>query len=135
MPLCEYPKWPLRTGSGDPTVASSYTCVDDATAAATRTTLRTSSLVHTSRHPATLTATITSLRPAEATVSFYDGATLLGDVPVTNGQASVQLPDNLRAGFHLLTARFVPTDASLTGSTSWPVAVWAIRSLGVADDR
>jgi hypothetical protein len=129
MPLCDYPKWPLRVGTGDPSSASSFVCVDDDAAAATRTTLRASAAVHSARHPVTLTAMVKSLRPADGAVAFYDGDTLLSEVPLANSEASLQLPGDLLRGFHWLTARFVPANpATLTSSDSRPVAIWAIRS-------
>ena len=124
MPLCEYPNWPLHTGSGDPNSASSYTCVDDATASASRTILTASMRIHTASAPVTLTATVDSLRPAEGTIAFREGDELLAEVLATDGQAAYTLPADLQAGIHRITASFIPAnEALLTGSSSRPVTV------------
>ena len=66
----------------------------------------------------TLTATVT---PAAATgsVTFYDGASLLGRTVIASGQAQVRMP--LGSGAHTLTALYTGS-ASYTASTSAPLS-------------
>ncbi len=49
-----------------------------------------------------------------------DGSTVLGEIQLTNGSASLSVP-NLSAGTHTLTVQFVPDDTNFTASISAPV--------------
>jgi hypothetical protein len=82
--------------------------------------------------PVTLTATVslaggtTKGGPPMGTITFLDGATVLGEVPVDpNGQASFVVP--LRVGNHSLTASFAGI-APFTASTSTAVAETVTRA-------
>ncbi|WP_326608936.1 Ig-like domain repeat protein [Streptomyces scopuliridis] len=67
--------------------------------------------------PKTLTATVTStVGTPTGTVSFFDGATLLGTATLTGGVATFSV-STLSVGSHSLTAVY-NGDASFTGSTS-----------------
>ena len=89
-----------------------------ATATATSTTLvvTPASPATDAARPETLTATI-SPAAADGVVQFTDGRTFLGNgVTVTNGTASTTV--TLPAGKHTLTALFITTDATYSGSIS-----------------
>ena len=70
--------------------------------------------------PATLTATVSVLAPAvgpaSGTVTFLNGATVLGSAPLVNGVAQLTLP-SLPAGVSSFTARF-DGNTSFSGSSS-----------------
>ncbi|GLZ39725.1 hypothetical protein Acsp05_33490 [Actinokineospora sp. NBRC 105648] len=75
-----------------------------------------------------LTATVTASVPATGSVTFRDGATVLGDVALTGGVATLNVP--LSAGTHSLTAVYSGSPA-LTGSTSAPVSVSAVEPVTI----
>ena len=79
--------------------------------------------------PVTLTATVATVKSVVPTgsIQFYDDTTLLGTVAANTvtGSASLTVPSTLVVGSHPLTARFVPSEASFTTSSS------AVRPLAV----
>lgn len=95
--------------------ATSYSVVAPATA--TTTTVSASPASPTTADAITLSA---SVSPAAAgTVTFAEGATVLGSAPASGGSASLTLPPGtVAAGSHSVTATFAPSDTSAyTGSS------------------
>src|SRR5262249_9434631 len=75
-------------------------------AAATTTTLRTSTSTAVFGQTVLLTATVPSpAGPPTGLVTFFDGATALGSAPV-NAAGQATLPVSLRVGAHALTASY-----------------------------
>jgi len=69
--------------------------------------------------PVTLTGAVNPSNAA-GSIKFFDGASVLGTVPVAAGAASLTT-SSLDSGVHSLTAEFVPSDATAFGpSTSSP---------------
>ncbi|GAA3104734.1 hypothetical protein GCM10010464_79910 [Pseudonocardia yunnanensis] len=67
--------------------------------------------------PVTLTATVTCSVPTDTgTVTFYDGDTVIGIVPVTGSDVATLPTSSLSIGSHTLTARFV-------GDTACPPSI------------
>jgi hypothetical protein len=84
-----------------------------------------SSQVYGTTDPATMTATVELGRGGEpvGSVRFESEGGVLGTAPVTDGVATLDLPTDLPAGAHQLTATFVPADSGAAiGSTSDQVA-------------
>jgi streptogramin lyase len=108
--------------SGDSNfVESSMVLTEQVSAAATTTTLRTSSATAVFGEPVTLTATVNSAAAVQAgTVTFKDGNTVLGTAPV-NAAGQATLTVSLGAGQHELTAYFEGT-ATFASSSSAAVA-------------
>ncbi len=82
------------------------------------------SQVYGTTDPATLTATVELGRGGEpsGSVRFESESSVLGTAPVTDGVATLDLPTDVPAGAHQLTATFVPADTGAAhGSTSDPV--------------
>lgn len=86
----------------------------------------------------TLTATVTGASTA-GTVTFTDGATVLGTAPVADGTATLALPGGFKAGAHAVAATFGRT-ATDESSTSDPVTLTLVKghssiALVVTNDR
>ena len=95
-----------------------------------------SSQVYGTQTPATMTATVELGRGGEpeGSVRFETENGVIGTAPVTDGVATLDLPADLPAGAHQLTASFVPEDTGAAhGSTSDPVAFTVDE--GDVDDR
>ncbi len=75
--------------------------------------------------PVSLSAQVTG---ATGTVTFLDGANVLGQADLANGVAALQVP--LTAGSHTITASYAGND-SLQGSVSSPVVVNAIAPVTI----
>src|SRR5262249_22145799 len=121
------PGYDLVTGRGTP-VANLV--VAHMVAAATTTTLSTSTATAVFGQPVTLTAAVTSAAGVPTgTVTFLDGNTVLGTAQVNAGQAT--LPVSLGVGNHALTASFAAT-GNFANSTSAAVAVTVNRAATAA---
>lgn len=86
-------------------------------------------VVKRGQHGPKLTAIVVLDSPATATgtVTFsLDGATV-GSAPVVNGVATLQLPNNLSVGLHLVRANYSGA-ASIKGSVSNPLPILVRRS-------
>ncbi|QQD76417.1 Ig-like domain repeat protein [Curtobacterium sp. YC1] len=111
------------TASADPAPIGSTVDQFDlhATLPATTTTLSSSADEQTYRtaKPVTVTATIAGgIGVQQGTVTFKDGAKVLGTAPVKDGAASMTLPSTLAIGKHALTAQFVNADSTYSGTDS-----------------
>lgn len=119
--------------SGDPNFLGSTSPTVNQTVdpASTTTTLLTTPAGTVFGQPLTLTATVVANAPGmgtpTGTVSFFDGATLLGTSPLANGTSSLVV-SFLTAGDHTLTAVYNGS-AAFTSSTSNAVA----QTVGKAD--
>jgi hypothetical protein len=113
---------PFRASDHDPVVVGLRAGAEDSS-----TSLEVSrpSQVYGTTDPATLTATVELGRGGEpvGSVRFESEGGVLGTAPVTGAVATLDLPTDLPAGGHQLTATFVPDDTGAAhGSTSAPVA-------------
>ena len=83
-----------------------------------------------------MTATVELGRGGEpaGSVRFESEGGVLGTAPVTDGVATLDLPTDLPAGAHQLTATFVPADTGAAiGSTSDPVAFTVAKATSTTD--
>ena len=88
---------------------------------ATTTTLAASTATSTVGQQVTLTATVAPA--ADGSISYFDGATLLGVALVANGTSTFAV-STLAAGSHLITAQFTPSDStSFAASNSAPITL------------
>lgn len=78
----------------------------------------------------TLAATVTGGTAGEQ-VDFTDGGTSIGSAPLTDGVATLALPDGLGAGEHELVASYAGTDTT-GASASDPVALTLVRDATTA---
>ncbi|MDM4762255.1 Ig-like domain repeat protein [Galbitalea sp. SE-J8] len=70
----------------------------------------------------TLAATVGGgLGAQTGSVTFYDGGTVLGALPLANGSASLTIPSSLAIGVHALTAKF-STGSLFTGADTTSAA-------------
>ncbi|MEU3183356.1 Ig-like domain-containing protein, partial [Streptomyces sp. NPDC006923] len=119
--------------SGDVTFGGSTSPVDTqtVTAAGTTTTLTSAPDPSSFGQAVTLTATVAPVPPAvgtpTGTVSFFDGATLLGTSPLVGGVATLSV-STLSVGVHSLTAVY-SGDVTFGGSTS-PVDTQTVLGAG-----
>ena len=114
------PGYDLVTGRGTP--VANLVVADLVGAAATTTTLSTSTATAVFGQPVTLTATVTSAAGVPTgTVTFREGTTVLGTAPV-NAAGQATLAVSLGVGNHALTASFAGT-GNFADSTSAVVAV------------
>jgi predicted extracellular nuclease len=114
----------FRISDHDPVIVD-LALTPAAESSTTTLTVTPSSQVYGTTDPATLTATVELGRGGEpvGAVRFESEGGVLGTAPVTDGVATLDLPTDLPAGAHQLTATFVPADTDdATGSTSEAVA-------------
>ncbi|MFK4145116.1 beta strand repeat-containing protein, partial [Streptomyces sp. NPDC004065] len=110
------------TYSGDASFTGSTSPVDTQTVTqgATATALTSAPDPSVFGQPKTLTATVAAVSPATGTptgtVSFFDGATLIGTSPLSGGTAALTV-SGLSVGSHALTAVY-GGDSSFSGSAS-----------------
>jgi hypothetical protein len=111
------------TYSGDTNFTSSTTAALNQTVsqAATKTTITSSASTSRFGQPVTFTATVKAVAPGSGvptgTVTFYDGTTSLGTVPLYgSGQATISI-GSLSVGTHSITASYTG-DGNFTASTS-----------------
>jgi 5'-nucleotidase len=113
---------PFRASDHDPVVVGLRAGAEDSSTALE---VSRPSQVYGTTDPATLTATVELGRGGEpvGSVRFESEGGVLGTAPVTGAVATLDLPTDLPAGGHQLTATFVPDDTGAAhGSTSAPVA-------------
>src|SRR5205823_7739980 len=88
--------------------------------AATKASLRSTAPTSRQGQGVTLTATIAppaaGMSAPTGSVTFKDGATVLGSAPLTNGKAALRV-SNLTIGSHPITVAY-PGDANYTGSSA-----------------
>jgi predicted extracellular nuclease len=114
----------FRISDHDPVIVD-LALTPAAESSTTTLTVTSSSQVYGTQTPATLTATVGLGRGGEpaGSVRFEADGQLLGLAPVTDGTATLEVPADLPAGGHQLTATFVPEDTGAAhGSTSDAVA-------------
>ena len=114
----------FRISDHDPVIVD-LALTPAAESSTTTLTVTPSSHVYGTQTPATLTATVELGRGGEpeGSVRFETDSGVIGTAPVTDGVVTLDLPADLPAGAHQLTASFVPENtAAAHGSTSDPVA-------------
>jgi predicted extracellular nuclease len=114
----------FRISDHDPVIVD-LALTPAADSSTTTLTVSPSSQAYGTQRPATLTATVALGRGGEpvGSVRFESENGVLGTAPVTDRVATLDVPTDLPAGAHQLTATFVPDDtAAAHGSTSDPVA-------------
>jgi 5'-nucleotidase len=119
---------PFRASDHDPVVVGLTAGAENST---TSLEASASSQVYGTFDPATLTATVRLGRGGQpvGSVRFESENGVIGTAPVTDGVATLDLPDDLPAGAHQLTASFVPENTGAAhGSTSDPVAFTVDRA-------
>lgn len=79
--------------------------------------------------PVRVTATVAAAdgSAVSGSVEFSSGATVLGTVALTNGQAQLTLPETFPVGSNPITATYLGTD-TLAGSVSTPVNVLVVKA-------
>ncbi|WP_110183030.1 lamin tail domain-containing protein [Nocardioides solisilvae] len=129
-------RWYARVADGTGRTATSVpveVSLDAAPVVATTTTLsstRTSQVLGAEEQDrALLTAEVSATAPVSGTVEMVVGGTVLGTVPVVDGEAALRLAPDLAPGVHPVVARFVPADAEvLAPSESQPVTVTVVAA-------
>lgn len=113
-------------------VVDQFTLDASVPATTTAITASTGDTTYGSTTPVTVTATVGGgLGTVAGDVAFYEGTALLGTAPVTNGSATLTLPDALSVGTHSYTAKFTST-SSYTGTDSASSAVTVTVSKAVS---
>jgi hypothetical protein len=113
------------SGAVNYAASSSTILVQNANPASTTTKLTASTSTVNFGRPVTFSATVATASPGTGapggSVSFYDGTTLLGTVPLSNGSASLTI-STLARGTHSITAKYSGS-LGYTTSTSTVVSV------------
>jgi predicted extracellular nuclease len=125
----------FRISDHDPVIVD-LALTPAAESSTTTLTVTPSSQVYGTMNPATLTATVELGRGGDpvGSVRFESETGVLGTAPVTDGVATLDLPTDLPAGGHQLTATFVPDDiGAAIGSTSAPVAFTVDKATSTTD--
>jgi predicted extracellular nuclease len=125
----------FRISDHDPVIVD-LALTPAAESSTTTLTVTPSSQVYGTTEPATLTATVELGRGGDpvGSVRFESDGGVLGTAPVTDGVATLDLPTDLPAGAHQLTAAFVPADTgAAVGSTSDPVAFTVAKATSTTD--
>lgn len=111
----------VYNGDSNYNTATSSNLVQEVLAAETFTDLATSGTPSTFGQVVTFTATVTSSAGTPSgTVSFKDGATVLGTTPLNGGGTATFLTSTLAAGSHSITALY-NSNGNFSSSTSSPV--------------